>query len=333
MTSNDVVPVVDATQVSAARFAAHALATAAGFGSDDVHRAGLVTTELASNLVKHTPDGGKILLRPSCEADGGGVEITSIDQGPGIRDMSKALADGYSTAGTLGGGLGAVRRLSDSYDVYSSPGKGTAITVRIRRERKGNRSPVLVGGIGVAARGERIAGDAWNFWSMGSTVTIALADGLGHGPEAAKASVLAIDVLSSAQNDATAEAMHKAHVALRPTRGAAAALTVIDLSAKVVRFLGIGNIACVLSEPGTARHTVSLGGTLGHEARAFREFSYPWNGDAVAIVHSDGLSSHWSLDDYPGLRGRSPSLIAAVLYRDFTRGRDDVTVVVAKEAA
>jgi hypothetical protein len=48
-------------------------------------------------------------------------------------------------------------------------------------------------------------------------------------------------------------------------------------------------------------------------------------------MHSDGLATHWNLDQYPGLSGRHPSLIAGVLYRDFTRGRDDVTVVVAKK--
>jgi hypothetical protein len=50
-------------------------------------------------------------------------------------------------------------------------------------------------------------------------------------------------------------------------------------------------------------------------------------------MHSDGLTSHWSLDAYPGLRLRHPALVAAVLYRDYQRGRDDVTVVVGKAAA
>jgi len=50
----------------------------------------------------------------------------------------------------------------------------------------------------------------------------------------------------------------------------------------------------------------------------------------MLVLHSDGLVSHWSLDAYPGLAARDPSLIAGILYRDFTRGRDDVTVVVAK---
>jgi hypothetical protein len=51
----------------------------------------------------------------------------------------------------------------------------------------------------------------------------------------------------------------------------------------------------------------------------------------LLVMHSDGLATHWNLDQYPGLVGRRPSLIAGVLYRDFARGRDDVTVVVAKK--
>jgi hypothetical protein len=50
-------------------------------------------------------------------------------------------------------------------------------------------------------------------------------------------------------------------------------------------------------------------------------------------MHSDGLATQWNLGAYAGLQTRHPSLIAAVLYRDFVRGRDDVTVVVARDRA
>ena len=65
----------------------------------------------------------------------------------------------------------------------------------------------------------------------------------------------------------------------------------------------------------------------------FRQYQYPWPAGALLVMHSDGLASHWSLDSYPGLRLRHPALVAAVLYRDHQRGRDDVTVVVGKAAA
>ena len=60
------------------------------------------------------------------------------------------------------------------------------------------------------------------------------------------------------------------------------------------------------------------------------DFSYAWPEDGLLVLHSDGLSTSTGLESYPGLAARDPVLIAGVLYRDFSRGRDDATVVVAK---
>jgi hypothetical protein len=51
----------------------------------------------------------------------------------------------------------------------------------------------------------------------------------------------------------------------------------------------------------------------------------------VLVLHSDGLTSHWKLAAYSGLHVRHAAVIAGVLYRDFRRANDDVTVVVVKE--
>jgi len=80
------------------------------------------------------------------------------------------------------------------------------------------------------------------------------------------------------------------------------------------------------------RRMVSHAGTVGREAPKIREFAYSWDSGSLLMMHSDGLQTHWSFDDYPGLVERHPSVIAGVLYRDYARGRDDTTVVVAREA-
>src|SRR5215475_1358438 len=109
------------------------------------------------------------------------------------------------------------------------------------------------------------------------------------------------------------------------------AVAEVDLEGAVVKFCGVGNIAGVIATATTTRHLVSHNGTAGHRAGTINEFSYPWPPGGLLVLHSDGLGSHWSLDRYPGLAERDPSLIAGVLYRDFARRRDDVTVVVARE--
>jgi hypothetical protein len=78
------------------------------------------------------------------------------------------------------------------------------------------------------------------------------------------------------------------------------------------------------------RHLVSHSGIVGHAARRAQLFDVPYPPDALVVLHSDGLTSRWDLARYPGLAMRHPALVAAVLYRDFSRGSDDVTVFVAR---
>ncbi len=80
----------------------------------------------------------------------------------------------------------------------------------------------------------------------------------------------------------------------------------------------------------TRHHLVSMNGTAGHQARRIQEFQYPLPAGSIVVVHSDGLNSHWDLAPYPGLWSRHPSVIAGVLFRDFSRRRDGVTVVVMR---
>ena len=98
------------------------------------------------------------------------------------------------------------------------------------------------------------------------------------------------------------------------------------------RYAGLGNISAILTlASGGRQNMVSHNGTAGHSAARIHEFQYPFPRDAVLVMHSDGLATHWDLAAYPGLRTRHPSLIAGVLYRDHSRRRDDVTIVVVKE--
>jgi hypothetical protein len=129
---------------------------------------------------------------------------------------------------------------------------------------------------------------------------------------------------------APADYLQAAHESATGTRGAAAAMLRVDLASGAVRFAGVGNIAGSLIAEGTGRGLFSHNGTVGAQMRKPQEFDYAWPAGGLLVMHSDGLQSRWSLADYPGLVLRDPALIAAVLARDFRRGRDDLTVLVAR---
>ena len=101
------------------------LATRLQFPQLRADQLGLAVTEAASNLHKHATQGS-MLLRIARGEGRPGIEMVTIDAGPGFRDPDAALRDGHSTSGTLGIGLGAIRRLADFCDLYSVPGHGSA---------------------------------------------------------------------------------------------------------------------------------------------------------------------------------------------------------------
>jgi hypothetical protein len=224
-----------------------------------------------------------------------------------------------------------MRRLSREFDIYSTPGKGTVVASIVRsRAWRQAKNRIEVAGISVAKPGETACGDDWTVSHVADGTSILVADGLGHGLHAAEAARAATTAFPRIAAEAPARILEELHVFLRPTRGAAAAVARVDPGSRQVRFSGIGNISAVVGGS-DLRHAVSMSGIVGHEAHAVREFTYPWDPSSVLVLFSDGLTSRWDFTAYPGLKQRMPLLIAGVLYRDLLRGRDDATVVVAKE--
>jgi anti-sigma regulatory factor (Ser/Thr protein kinase) len=332
MTST-VVAVTEASQVGEARRMAASVARRVRLGDTEAGRLAIIVTEAATNLVKHA-GGGEIVVRGlgHGESERPGVEVLALDRGPGIPNVAASLRDGHSTAGTTGTGLGAIRRQASMFDLYSVPGGGTALLARVVAARGPAEppSPFAYGAVCVPKPGELRCGDAWAICPRADGVAVLVSDGLGHGAGAAEASEAAVAVFRKLTALRPAGALEIIHTALRPTRGAAVALTEIDLARGLVRFAGLGNIAGAIVTGATVRRMVSHNGTAGHEARRITEFTYPWGDGAVLVEHSDGLVTHWDVSRYPGLLERHPGLVAGVLYRDFQRRRDDVTVLVAR---
>jgi anti-sigma regulatory factor (Ser/Thr protein kinase) len=325
-------PVTELSQVGDARRRVAGLASEVGLGDAAGGRLALVVTETATNLVRHG-QGGLLLARALARGPAKGIEVLALDRGPGIANLTEALRDGYSTAGTPGTGLGAVRRLSTTFDVHSVRAAGTAVLSRVWEESgTADRPPFEVAGVSVPYPGEEVCGDAWGERHQGGSLWLIVADGLGHGSHAADAARAAVNAFLAVDESSPQAALQHVHGALRPTRGAAVAIARVDAGRRVVRFAGIGNIAGCICGDGPDRHLVSHGGIAGHEARRIEEFTYPWPPGGLLVLHSDGIATRWDLERYAGLARRHPALVAGVLYRDFARGRDDATVVVARAA-
>jgi hypothetical protein len=290
-----------------------------------------IATEMATNLLKHARSGELHVSRLSSSGECG-VEILSIDRGPGMTNIRHCAVDGFSTAGTPGTGLGAITRMADVFDAWSQPGQGTVLMARKYRSGK----PAIVNGfwecaaVQVPYPGESACGDNWAVRREGGATSIILADGLGHGILAAEASSAAIRAFKKGRLETPALMLENVHLALRPTRGAAVAIAYTEHGG-ALRYAGLGNISGVLPGAQGSRSMVSHNGTAGMDRGRFQEFEYPLPAERVIVMHSDGLTTNWSVSAYPGILQRHPAILAGVLYRDASRGRDDACVVVGRQ--
>lgn len=325
--------VSDPADVGEARRQGIELAQLLAFDAATTGQLALGITEAGTNIVKHARDG-MVLLRPLADAGEWAVEALVLDRGEGIRDLALSMRDGYSTAGTPGGGLGALARMTQALEIFSLPGKGTALRFEVRRRAVSApaSAALLVGGVCVPKPDEQACGDAWTLVREEGRHILAVIDGLGHGLGAAAAAHIAIDVTQRrAAGSSAVELVQLLHAALRASRGAAGAVAVLEPGRGSGTFCGIGNISCTIRSPHETRKLVSHDGILGHRSRRIHEYSFAFPADATLIAHSDGLNTHWQLDAYPGLARHHPALIAGVLYRDHARGSDDATCVVLRQ--
>lgn len=319
-------PVTDASQVSEARRSVAERTAALHFSSRTGGEVAIIVTEMAGNLVKHA-GGGELLVRTIGAAANPGIELLALDRGRGM-DVGRCLVDGYSTASSPGTGLGAIRRLSSSSDFYSVTDRGSAVLATIWSHSAPVAGKWSVGGVNVPLQGEEICGDAWVVRFRDQAIDAMLVDGLGHGPEAAKAAAAAARAFLSGTSRTPAQHLASADDALVATRGAAMGVALIDLRRSEVTFAGVGNTVGIVATGPVRQNLVSFGGIVGQRNIPRREFTVPWSPESIYIAHSDGIGTRWNLDTYPGLSERHPTIIAGILYRDFARGRDDASVLV-----
>jgi anti-sigma regulatory factor (Ser/Thr protein kinase) len=324
--------VMDASHVGEARRVAARIAEKAGLDETAAGKVSIIVTELATNLYRYAT-GGMLHVQIVAMPWGNAVDVCSVDSGPGMINAQRCLTDGYSTGGTAGNGLGAVKRLSSEFDVYSARPNGTVVLSRVYASAAANRrEPLAVcwGAASVAAPGEEVCGDAWRVAFRGEGAAMMVADGLGHGPLAGEAAEAVAKVFEEHPFQGPARFLETAHAEVSGTRGAAVAIAELEFSSRKLRYAGAGNISGTLLSAAQSRGLVSHNGTLGVTLGRAQQFDYEWPDNGLLVMHSDGIQTRWTLESYPGLLSSHPGIIAAVLLRDFKRGRDDATVVALK---
>jgi anti-sigma regulatory factor (Ser/Thr protein kinase) len=331
LTSSRCIAVFEEAQVGFARRRIVELCQRLGSDETFCGKAAIVITELGRNLVLHGK-GGEIVIREVPSATSVSLEVLALDRGPGMRHIAECLRDGYSTNGTAGTGFGAIKRLSSRFEVFSQPGMGTVIWVKLLLRKTPSDSHAFESsGVSIAVEREEVCGDAWETTQRAGVLRAIVVDGLGHGPFAEQASREALAVFRSPASSGVASTLKLIDQALMKTRGAVGAIVEICPAKGLVTAAGVGNISMRIMKSGGSESFGCDNGTLGTGVPKIREYTRPWVHGNVLVMHSDGIKTHWQNDEYPGLLHRHPGVVAGLLYRDFRRERDDATVIAVRQ--
>jgi len=324
----ELVSVTDSSSVGAVRRIAELTARRLGLEETQAGQLALLATEVSRNVLLHG-GGGEVVVTGLKHGDKAMGRLLALDRGPGIADVGKAMADGFSTGGTMGGGLGAMKRIASGLDIFTGR-TGTVVLLEVGNDPFAGG--LQVAGMAVPYPGEQVCGDAWAYHDSPERVLTFIADGLGHGWAAAEAAQEAIATFHARIELTPSEILRYVHDALKKTRGAVAGIAEIRPKERTMTFTGVGNIAATLVSPAKSRSLVSHNGTLGSILSRIQAFQFEWEPGSVLILHSDGLQSRWDLSNYAGLLSHHPAIIGGTILRDFRRQRDDASIVVVKAA-
>jgi len=321
----------DLSYVGTVRREIKAIGKLCGFDETQLDKLSRVSTELATNLVKHA-GRGEILASPILTPEGQAIDLVSIDSGPGIEDTENALKDGYSTCGTYGGGLGAMQRVASRFEISSIPGKGTAIFLRVPasppRSRGARSAKLDVGALCTPHPRESVSGDTVCFAFDETLASVLVVDALGHGREAFESAAAAAEVFRANPFGNPENMIGTMNRKLSGMRGIALALACFDLTRSKVEFVGVGNINARIYSGPASQGLCSGRGTVGSNPGSLKLYEYDWPRGSAMLLFSDGITSDASIKDF---REHSAPILASRLYCDHRRNTDDATVVVLKD--
>jgi anti-sigma regulatory factor (Ser/Thr protein kinase) len=329
------VEVTSAADISRANQAARERSTGLGFTVSESEEIALAVTELASNLVKHAGRGN--IRMTAIQADGRtGIQVESEDNGPGIPDVEQAVTDGYSTAGSLGIGLGTINRLMDELEFYT-PAERTGLHIVCQRWLRARTEglPVRWLEFGAATRPCRRApenGDSIVLRQWHGHALTGVIDGLGHGPSARRASQAARQYIEQHFDQPLTSVFRGVGRACRATRGVVMTLARFDLARQLVVVASVGNVEARLIGNAERRHLGVRRGILGLNAPDPVVTEHPWTPASILIIHSDGLRPQWQWSEFPDLTAKTSNAMALHLLRTLGKIDDDASVVVVRSA-
>ena len=311
----------------------HVIAVSAGFSENKVGEIDLVIAELVSNLVKHA-GGGRLLVKLIEESDLQGIEIISVDDGIGMTDISKMVADGVSTKNTLGHGLGAMRRMSDVFQVYSHKDWGTVILIRIFEKSLPHFKKPPVADIKTVITpkpGETACGDGFYSVVNSRYIKLLLGDGLGHGPDAEKAVRMAGEAFTNCVENEPPEIIRYINGQVKRTRGLVASVAVFDMQARKWKICGVGNITTRITQPDGMKNYTAYNGIIGlNVPNTLNSVEVDFEKNQYVLMCSDGLKTKWDLVKYPAILRYDLSILCSTLLKDHSRNTDDMSVMACK---
>lgn len=328
--SDDAVFVYDEASLTSVRDRVRAVAAANGTPASVVDRALLVATELGRNQLRHAL-AGRVLVLPLARGDHRGVAIIAVDRGGGLVDPAAALDARPRSEGTLGVGVGSVRRLASEVDFDIRLGEGTRVIARVLPEDAPRRREIGVYGRPIPE--EKVNGDHACFWRGDDLLVLGVCDGLGHGPPAREASHVAMKSFYAHAREAPASILDRCHEALGGTRGVVMAIARLDEVTGDMQLASTGNIDVQVVAPRSARRfagsSAVLGGRGTRAAKARVEDATVAANDLV-IFTTDGISTKVSVEQDLLLLRDHPVVVAQRIMERFGRDNDDALVLVAR---
>jgi anti-sigma regulatory factor (Ser/Thr protein kinase) len=265
------------------------------------------------------------------------LDVFAMDYGAGVANLAAAMRDGYTTAGTLGKGLGAIQRLASESALYSvaegrvpeTPWHGLAVWARFTAVPPRENPPHQFGSFVRAYRDDIHNGDLLCLERRGDRTRWLHLDGLGHGQEAAAAVDKARDMLGD--DDMPLDALMQAvSQRLAGTRGAVGMASELDTAKQTLTVCGAGDIGIYLISNGVRQQLPTAGGILGHVHGRLEPLTVPFPRHALLITASDGMRETWGLRAFPELWRLHPQLIALILGQVMGRNNDDKSILVIR---